>query len=194
MSAMASQITGLSIVYSTICSSADQRKHQSLASLAFVMRIHRWPVNSPHKGPVARKMLPFDDVIMIPQKVVAMNFVFRGTLTIPKFKYLPVIDQSHRYGRHQAACRKPAGSYDKTTRTAICFEHKTQYLLIRAPYSVACQSYANAMIILHVENLTSQVTKLLPFVYQILTVNRCRSYWMFTCPSLIVHVNKRNSL
>ena len=45
------------------------------------------------------------------------------------------IDQSHRYGRHQAACREPAGSYDKTTRTAICFEHKTRYLLIRAPYT-----------------------------------------------------------
>ena len=43
------------------------------------------------------------------------------------------VDQSHRYGRHHAACREPAGSYDKTTRTAICFEHKTQYLLIRAP-------------------------------------------------------------
>ena len=45
------------------------------------------------------------------------------------------IDQSHRYGRHQAACREPAGSYDKTTWTAICFGHKTQYLLIRAPYT-----------------------------------------------------------
>ena len=46
-----------------------------------------------------------------------------------------LIDQSHRYGRHQAARREPAGSYDKTTRTAICFEHKTQYLLICAPYT-----------------------------------------------------------
>ena len=45
------------------------------------------------------------------------------------------IDQSHRYGRPQATCREPAGSYDKTTRTTICFEHKTQYLLIRAPYT-----------------------------------------------------------
>ena len=45
------------------------------------------------------------------------------------------IDRSHRYGRHQVACREPAGSYDKTTRTAICFEHKTQYLLIRVPYT-----------------------------------------------------------
>ena len=46
-----------------------------------------------------------------------------------------LIDQSHRYGRPQAACPKPAGSHDKTTWTAICFEHKTQYLLIRAPYT-----------------------------------------------------------
>ena len=45
------------------------------------------------------------------------------------------IDQSHRYGRHQVACREPAGSYDKTTRTTISFEHKMQYLLIRAPYT-----------------------------------------------------------
>ena len=49
---------------STVCSGADQRKHQSSASLAFVRGIHRWPVNSPHKGPVTRKMFPFDDVIM----------------------------------------------------------------------------------------------------------------------------------
>ena len=47
--AIASQITGVSIVCSTICSGADQRKHQSSASLAFVMGIHRWEV-SPHKG------------------------------------------------------------------------------------------------------------------------------------------------
>ena len=64
MSATASQITGVSIVYSTFCSGADQRRHQSSASLAFALRIHRWPVNSPHKGPVTRNMFPFDDVIM----------------------------------------------------------------------------------------------------------------------------------
>ena len=40
------------------------KKHQSSASLAFVGGIHRWPVNSPHKGPVTRKMFPFDDVII----------------------------------------------------------------------------------------------------------------------------------
>ena len=41
------------------------KKYQISASLAFVQGIHRWPVNSPHKGPVTpQKMFPFDDVIM----------------------------------------------------------------------------------------------------------------------------------
>ena len=48
MGAMASQITSLTIVYSTVYSGAD----------------HRGPVNSPHKWPVTRKMFPFDDVSM----------------------------------------------------------------------------------------------------------------------------------
>ena len=61
---MASQITSLTIVYLTVYLSADLRKHQSSAPLAFVRGIHRGPVNSPHKGPVTRKMFPFDDVIM----------------------------------------------------------------------------------------------------------------------------------
>ena len=65
MSAMASRITGVSIVYSTVCSGTDQENHQSSVSLAFVRGIHRWPVNFPHKGPVTRKMFPFNDVIMI---------------------------------------------------------------------------------------------------------------------------------
>ena len=63
--AIASQLTSLTIVYSTVYfSDADERKHQSFSLLAFVRGIHRWPVNSPHKGPVTRKMFPFDDVIM----------------------------------------------------------------------------------------------------------------------------------
>ena len=47
------------------CSGADQRKHQSSVSLAFVRGIHRWSGNSPHKWPVTWKMFPFDDVIML---------------------------------------------------------------------------------------------------------------------------------
>ena len=64
MGATASQITSLTIVYSTVYSGADQRKHQSSESLPFVRGIHRWPVNYPHKWPVTREMFPFDDVLM----------------------------------------------------------------------------------------------------------------------------------
>ena len=54
----ATQITSrLTIVYPTVCSGADQGKHQSSASLAFVWRIHRWQV--------MLRMLPLDDVIII---------------------------------------------------------------------------------------------------------------------------------
>ena len=63
MRAIAFQITSLTIVYSTVYSDVDQRKHQRSASLVFVRGIHRLPLNSPHKGPVTRKMFPFDDVI-----------------------------------------------------------------------------------------------------------------------------------
>ena len=41
MTTMTSQITSLTVVYSTVYSDADQRKHQSSASLAFVWGIHR---------------------------------------------------------------------------------------------------------------------------------------------------------
>ena len=67
MGTVASQITILTIVYTTVYSDADQSKHQSSASLAFVWAIHRGPVNSPHKWPVTRKMFPFDDDIMVVQ-------------------------------------------------------------------------------------------------------------------------------
>ena len=62
--AIASLITSLTIVYTIVYPDADLGKHQSSASLAFVWGIHRGPVNFPHKGPVTRKMIPFDDVIM----------------------------------------------------------------------------------------------------------------------------------
>ena len=70
MSVMASQITSLTIVHSTLYSGADQRKHQSSASLAFVRGIYRWSVNSPHKGPVTQKMFPFDEVIMVTEILI----------------------------------------------------------------------------------------------------------------------------
>ena len=75
--AIASQITSLMIVFSTFYSDADQRKHQSSASLAFVRGIHRGPVDSSHKWSVTRKMLPFDDVIM-------WHLIFEDANNIPQ--------------------------------------------------------------------------------------------------------------
>ena len=63
MRAMASQIPDIPIVCSIICWGTD-KKHQNFESLAFVRGLHRWQVDSPHKGPVPRKMFPFDDVLM----------------------------------------------------------------------------------------------------------------------------------
>ena len=81
MGMIASQITSLTIVYSTVDSDTDQRKHQSSASLAFVWEINRQPVNSPHKWPVTQKMFPFDDLIMENIYTVAADALANGGRT-----------------------------------------------------------------------------------------------------------------
>ena len=75
MSAMASQITGVSIVCATVCSGANQGKYQCSTSLASVRGSHRWPVDSPHKGPVTWKIFPFDDVIMILWNIIIFKWI-----------------------------------------------------------------------------------------------------------------------
>ena len=97
MSAMASQITSLTIVYSTVYSGADQRKHQSSAPLAFVRGITRLPVNSPHRGPVTRKMLPFDDVIMVISHAGKSEDIYPWH----KLKITNLIWQPHPLGPHE---------------------------------------------------------------------------------------------
>ena len=83
MRVMAFQITSISMVCLTICSGADQRKNQSATSLAFVRGIQRWPVNSLHKGPVTRKMFPFNDVIMHLEKIMA--YCLFDTTALPEW-------------------------------------------------------------------------------------------------------------
>ena len=96
MGSRASQITSLTIVYSTVYSDADQRKQQSSASLAFVRRTHQGPVYSPHKWPVTRKMFSFDDVIM---NATFCNFI-HSDLTMAMF-------MMHIYMHLQSSlCRK----------------------------------------------------------------------------------------
>ena len=78
MGAIVSQITSLTIANSTAYSDADQRKHQSSVSLAFVRGIHRGPGTSPHKGPVTRKVFPFDDVIISSFCVGAITYPYHN--------------------------------------------------------------------------------------------------------------------
>ena len=99
MGAMASQITSLRIVYSTVYSGADQRKHQSSMSLAFVRGIHLWPVNSPRKWPVTRRIFPFDDVIIncwmnaVPETKPYLFSTYRSSLLTISTVHLPDIGE-----------------------------------------------------------------------------------------------------
>ena len=91
-STVASQITSLAIVHSTVDSGADQRKHQISASLAFVRGIHRGPVNSPHKGPVTRKMFSIwwrhqGVVNLIPAKCGMALLIHPQSLTVQPLKF-----------------------------------------------------------------------------------------------------------
>ena len=99
MSAMVSQITSLTTVYSTVYSGADQRKHQSFASLAFV--------NSPRKWPVTREMFPFDNVIILFMEIPYGNkqqaaAAANDTIS-PSIMYMPLYVNSLRLGPRQIA-------------------------------------------------------------------------------------------
>ena len=104
--AMASQIT-----------SPDQRKHQSSASLTFVRGIHRWPVNSPHKWPVTRKMFPFDDVTM-KEFVWLSSKKISVPITGPLWRNAPVI------GGFSSQRASKTESVSLSWHRAITFQHR----------------------------------------------------------------------
>ena len=83
MTTIASQITSLTAVYSAVYSDADQRKHRSSASLAFVWGIHRDRWIPRTKGQLMRKMLPFDDVIM--NEISPIQVIVCGLMEYPFF-------------------------------------------------------------------------------------------------------------
>ena len=94
MSAMVSQINSLTFVYSSVYSGADQRKHQSSASRAFVRGNHRWLVNSPRKGPVTRKMFPFDDVIMLSKEIMLCDEAETFKRTLNTHLFIKFVNES----------------------------------------------------------------------------------------------------
>ena len=86
MSAMASQITSNTVVFSTIYSGRYQRKRQGSAPLTFVRGIHRWPANSPHNGPVTQKCLH----LMMSSRTARWGATFSSwrTTTLTKIIYM----------------------------------------------------------------------------------------------------------
>ena len=77
------------------------KKHQRSASLAFVWGIHQWPVNSPHKGPVARKIFPFDDIIMFPIPVNKPLITFHYGNSGKGFTFILMIIHYHMRGNQR---------------------------------------------------------------------------------------------
>ena len=146
---MASKITAPPppIVYSTVYSGVDQRKHQSSASLAFVPGIHRRPVNSPHKWPVTRKILSLDDVIM---EMPFLEILSRNDRMILKVKVNdPIFNTSWENHKMHIWCefgesssnwlqiivqKKFLESYDKIFNTSR--EYLKMYLWCKCNYSV----------------------------------------------------------
>ena len=80
MDGIAFQITSLTIVYSIVYSDADKKKTSKLRVTGLCVGIHREPVNSPHKWPVTRKMLPFDDVIILKTFSTSCRAIFISSL------------------------------------------------------------------------------------------------------------------
>ena len=83
-------------LYNSLCAPTSN-SHQSPNCWLFVRGIHRWPVNSPHKGPVTQKRFPFDDAIVTsiwthPRKYIPPEFAWK-----PKDKYVYVQIERPRY-------------------------------------------------------------------------------------------------
>ena len=121
MSVMASQITSFMIVYS----GADQRKHQSSASLAFVRGIHRGPVNSSHEWPVMPQSHPTTGPVRF---LTPVRFIARKAEWSARRNFTPVLLS----WSHQAT-----GPVRLDTAVHLCFD---QIILrihmdpVRCPY------------------------------------------------------------
>ena len=156
---MASQITSLTIVSSNVCSGIDQRKRQSSASLAFVQGIHRWPVKSPHKWPVTRKMFPFDGVIMhihiinfainVPVHVLAPNGVRASAGTILTTKLCIFSSNSNRLWRFQRTFNHWITQFkisDNVSWNIIALKHYCWQPLWHAEWDIIFSTFATCLL------------------------------------------------
>ena len=113
MSAMASQITGVLIIQAQIKETINAPR-----LLAFVGGIQRSPVDSPHKGPVTRKMFPFDDVIMT--KITTMKKM--QLLAIRLATHMDINTENDFIGFQHTACYTHLKTWVKYTPGLTHFE------------------------------------------------------------------------
>ena len=130
MSAMASQITGVSIVCSVVYSGADLGKHQGTASLAIVRVTHRSPVDSAHKRPVTRKCFrlmtsswshPVGYVAMHITIVLAGTDTSLGIVTIRrKLRGILIISTRWSVGLRPSTTQRFPGKYETLLKKRVC--------------------------------------------------------------------------
>ena len=130
MSMMASQITSLTIVYSTVYPWRRSKKTSKLHITGLCGGIHRWPVNSLHKGPVMRKMFPFDCVIIhfieFQLRWIQYDKIQRQIVTSPS-SFFPCLTWNNKRNQH---C--PLGNVAAVIKVFKCWTHFINlYLLVK---------------------------------------------------------------
>ena len=89
------------------------KKTSSSTPLAFVRGIHRWPVNSPNKGPVMQKMFPFDDIIILSS---VLPYGINGGQLLKNLdvcnKYPHIFISSWKWKKWCSSCPKNALAFD----------------------------------------------------------------------------------
>ena len=150
MSAMASQITSLTSVYSIVYSGADQREHKSSASLAYVREIHRLPVTSPYKRPVTRQFFPFDDVIMTPMQVMYLGSRQKGEM---RFTTNPNLDTHVSFTADHLHVR--CGSAYSTN---LCGDSSTNFPATNQISDPLVVTKLTMQVMLHQKPMTSKIT------------------------------------
>ena len=130
MGAMASQINGVSSVYSTVCSGADQWKHHSSVPPVFVRGIHRWPSNSHTKASDA-ELWCFHFMTSLWKKV------FLSTCTFWYYVFQSNFEGVFSWIGFQAdhlcyTCIKELSSTDKSSVTCLHFgKTRMQYIKVK---------------------------------------------------------------
>ena len=136
MSVMASQITVVSIVCSTVCSGADQRSHQRSSSLAFV----RGTTGDQWIPLTTRKIFPFDDVIMVDIGLFSLH-IHRQLLStcnfqLKKWRLIFCLVMYTRMHFHVVSCRdkpfryieSPINMRDKHNSRAYACHTSSRYV------------------------------------------------------------------